>query len=239
VAGSDGEDDRLSSPRGRPGDRAAQPPGARRPPDRRPGPRERPRRRAHGRLAGVCRQTLARGRTARDRARDGDRPAQRWGGVDRLRPVPALRWAGVRGVHILDLRHAEEHLWEVARLCLGEGTAGWIEAPLETVREGRGDALLAAVRQLPTTTAEAATQVATTRTSFATRRPMLAYPRFRAAGYQIGSGITESAYKRLVSQREKGPGMPWTTPGAQAIATLRAAHLSNRWDEAVEVARAA
>jgi hypothetical protein len=146
---------------------------------------------------------------------------------------------GVRVVHILDLRHAEEHLWEVARLCLGEGAAGWIEGPREDLREGRVDALLAALRQLPTPTADAAKLVATTCTYFDERRAMLDYPRFRREGYQIGSGIAESACKRLVSQREKGPGMHWTTPGAQAIATLRAAHLSNRWDEAIEVARAA
>lgn len=33
--------------------------------------------------------------------------------------------------------------------------------------------------------------------------------------------------------------MHWTTPGAQAIGPLRAAHLSNRWEDAVAVARAA
>ncbi len=162
-------------------------------------------------------------------------------GAEWIDSVRALLFAGlgVRVVHILDLRHAEEHLWEVARLCLGEGAAGWIEGPREALREGRVDALLAALRQLPTPTAETATQVVATCAYFDARRTMLDYPRFRAAGYQIGSGIAESACKRLVSQREKGPGMHWTTPGAQAIATLRAAHLSNRWDEAIAVARAA
>lgn len=65
---------------------------------------------------------------------------------------------------------------------------------------------------------------------------MLDYPHFRAQSYRIGSGLAESACKRLVSQREKGPGLRWTTRGAQAIATLRAAHLTNRWDEVVKVA---
>jgi hypothetical protein len=162
-------------------------------------------------------------------------------GAEWIETVRALLFAGlgVRVVHILDLRHAEEHLGEVARLCLGEGAAGWIEGPREDLREGRVDALLAALRQLPTPTADAAKLVATTCTYFDERRAMRDYPRFRAAGYQIGSGIAESACKRLVSQREKGPGMHWTTPGAQAIATLRAAHLSTRWDEAIKVARAA
>ncbi len=146
---------------------------------------------------------------------------------------------GVRVVHILDLRHAEEHLWEVAHLCLGEEAADWIEAPLEDLREGRVDALFAAVRQLPTPTADAAKLVAWTCTCVDERCATLDYQRFRAEGDEIGSGIAESACKRLVSQREKGPGMHWTTPGAQETAALRAARLSNRWEEAVEVARAA
>ena len=146
---------------------------------------------------------------------------------------------GVRLTHILDLRHAEEHLWEVAHACLGDDPADWIEPPLEDLREGRIDALLVAIHQLPTPTTDAAKRVATTCSSFDTRRAMLDYPRFREAGYQIGSGIAESACKRLVSQREKGPGMHWTTSGAQAIGTLRAAHLSKRWKEATEVACAA
>jgi hypothetical protein len=74
-------------------------------------------------------------------------------------------------------------------------------------------------------------QLATTAEYFATRRALLDYPRFRAQGYHIGSGLAESACCRLVGQRAKGPGMHWTVPGAQAITTLRAAYLSDGWDE--------
>jgi hypothetical protein len=146
---------------------------------------------------------------------------------------------GIRVVHILDLRHAEEHLWKVAHACLGENVSAWISDPLDDLQHGRLDGLLAAIAALPTPTTEAADLIATTIAYFAKRRAMLAYPAFRARGYQIGSGLAESACKRLVSQREKGPGMHWTTPGAQAIASLRAAHLSNRWDEVLAAAKAA
>lgn len=162
-------------------------------------------------------------------------------GAEWIASVRALLFdgLGVRVTHILDLRHAEEHLWEVARACVGEDTGERTAGPLADLRDGRVEAVIAALRQLPTPTADAAKLVAATCTYFDERRAMVDYPRFRQAGYQIGSGIAESACKRLVSQREKGPGMHWTTPGAQAIATLRAAHLSNRWQEAVEVARVA
>jgi hypothetical protein len=111
---------------------------------------------------------------------------------------------------------------------LDEEATTWTVALLDQLQEGRVDALLGALHQLPTPTAEAAKLGATTCTYYDTRRAMLDYSRFRAQGYQIGSSIAESACKRLVSQREKGPGMHWTTPCAQAIATLRVAHLSRR-----------
>ena len=137
----------------------------------------------------------------------------------------------VRVTHILDHRHAEEHLWDVARTCVGAQAAAWTPGPLEDLSHGRIDALLAALRRLPTPTAEAAKQVTTTCAYFDARRALLDYPRFRAQGYHIGSGLVESAGKRLVGQRIKGPGMHWIVPGAQAIGTLRAAYLSDRWEE--------
>lgn len=145
---------------------------------------------------------------------------------------------GVRVVHILDVRHAEEHLWAVARVGQGDAAA-WIGDPLEHLHHGRVDALLAAIQVLPAPTTEAADLVRTTVAYFTKRRLMLDYPASRVRGYQIGSGLAESACKRLVSQREKGTGMQWTIPGAQAIATLRAAHLTNRWEEVIDAAKVA
>jgi hypothetical protein len=161
-------------------------------------------------------------------------------GADWIVSVRALLFDGlpVRVTHILDHRHAEEHLWAVARACLGEQVAAWLAGPLDDLSHGRVDALLTALRALPTPSAEAAKLVGTTCDYFAKRRALLDYPRFRAQGYQIGSGLAESAGKRLVSQREKGPGMHWTVPGAQAIATLRAAYLSDRWAEVEDLVAA-
>src|SRR5207248_8597600 len=108
-------------------------------------------------------------------------------------------------------------------------------------RRPRASPLPRCLRNLPVKapTAEAAKQVATTVESFATLRALLDYSCFRAQGYHIGSGLAESACKRLVGQRAKGPGMHWTVPGAQAIGTLRAAYLSDRWEEVETLAAAA
>jgi hypothetical protein len=162
-------------------------------------------------------------------------------GAEWITSLRGLLFAGLPGrvVHILDHRHAEEHLWAVARACLGAQAAAWTPGPLADLSHGRVDALLTAVRALSTPTAEAAKHVATTTEYFDTRRALLDYPRFRTQGYHSGSGLAESAGRRLVGQRARGPGMHWTVPGAQAISTLRAAYLSDRWAEVDSLAAAA
>jgi hypothetical protein len=65
------------------------------------------------------------------------------------------------------------------------------------------------------------------------------YPRFVAAGYQIGSGLAESACKRFGTDRMKGAGMRWTVPGAHCVATLRLFVLSERWEEVTSHCRQA
>ena len=56
---------------------------------------------------------------------------------------------------------------------------------------------------------------------FRNQAPRMAYDRYRAAGWDIGSGIVESACKHLIGAREKGPGMRWSEAGAQSVAAVR------------------
>jgi hypothetical protein len=57
-------------------------------------------------------------------------------------------------------------------------------------------------------------------------------PRYRAKGWQIGSGPVESACQPVVGQRLKGPGMRWGAAGADALCQLRALFKSEagQWD---------
>jgi hypothetical protein len=58
------------------------------------------------------------------------------------------------------------------------------------------------------------------------------YPRYRANGWQIGSGPVESGCKRVVTQRLKGAGMRWGERGSDAMCHLNALLLSEngQWD---------
>jgi hypothetical protein len=61
-----------------------------------------------------------------------------------------------------------------------------------------------------------------------TRREMICYPAFRAKGWQIGSGPTESQCK-LCTKRLKGHGRRWDRPNATAIAALDTMERSGQW----------
>jgi hypothetical protein len=63
------------------------------------------------------------------------------------------------------------------------------------------------------------------------------YPQFRKRGVAIGSGAIESAVRRVVNLRLKGNGMLWAVENAEAMLVLRAAALTERWEEALEHSR--
>jgi hypothetical protein len=58
------------------------------------------------------------------------------------------------------------------------------------------------------------------------------YPRFRAAGWPLGSGIIESGNKLVVEARLKGAGMRWARAHVNPLLGLRNAVCNDRWAEA-------
>ena len=60
------------------------------------------------------------------------------------------------------------------------------------------------------------------------------YPEYQAEGWQIGSGVVESACKHVVASRCKRAGMRWDENGAENILALRCLALNERWDSAWE-----
>jgi hypothetical protein len=66
----------------------------------------------------------------------------------------------------------------------------------------------------------------------------LDYDRFRQRGLPLGSGAIESAIRRVVNLRLKGPGLMWREENAEAVLVMRAAVLTERWQETLEHVRA-
>jgi hypothetical protein len=59
----------------------------------------------------------------------------------------------------------------------------------------------------------------------------LRYTYFRQRGVALGSGAIESAIRRVVNLRLKGPGLLWEEENAEGMLAVRAAVLTERWSE--------
>jgi hypothetical protein len=62
----------------------------------------------------------------------------------------------------------------------------------------------------------------------------LRYAYFRRCGVALGSGAIESAIRRVVNLRLKGPGILWEEESAEGMLTVRAAVLTGRWQETLQ-----
>jgi hypothetical protein len=66
----------------------------------------------------------------------------------------------------------------------------------------------------------------------------LEYKRLRRRGLPRGSGAVESAIRRVINLRLKGPGLLWEEDNAEGALVLRAAAVTERWDETMARVRA-
>lgn len=134
---------------------------------------------------------------------------------------------------IVDWYHASERIWELGRARYGEGTpqtARWVDRQLGRLAKGEVAALLAAWRRLTCGGAAATVRDEQVR-YFTNQASRMAYGRYRVRGLDIGSGLVEGACKHLIGAREKGPGMRWSVPGAQAVANVRVLLFNDQWGD--------
>jgi len=71
---------------------------------------------------------------------------------------------------------------------------------------------------------------------FVRNRRRMEYAATRARGLPIASGVVEAACKSVVANRMRRAGMRWSMAGGQALLTLRAAALSDRFDDVFDLA---
>ena len=131
---------------------------------------------------------------------------------------------------IVDIFHAKGHLFEVAKAIHGNGSEvgeRWARQRREELDEGRVDEVVAALRG-HAGTCEAARRNAE---RFSNNRERMNYPKFRAMGPCVATGVVEGGCKNIVGARLKQGGMRWTVAGANAIIALRCAVESNRFDD--------
>jgi hypothetical protein len=137
-------------------------------------------------------------------------------------------------VRILDFPHAVGYLNQAAHAAFGAGSqesAAWLDEWVPKLKREEPEAVLAAIRMLPTSTAEAATGKRTALRYLGQRRDQIRYAAFGEQGYPIASGIVESAGKLVVEARLKGSGMHWNPTTVNPILALRGRRWSGQWEQ--------
>lgn len=140
-------------------------------------------------------------------------------------------------VQIVDLYHAQEHVWDVAHAVFGRTTpqgVSWAKAACDLLVHGQIEALLTLMGRLPPIAPPPGQSKSIPEQAmgyFTTNASRMRYPAFRAQGMHVGSGIAEAACKTVVDTRAKRTGMRWTPDGLDALLPLRTAQLNHTYDE--------
>jgi hypothetical protein len=146
-------------------------------------------------------------------------------------------------VQIVDLYHARQHLWDLARRLHPNDVANqkaWIKAHQKRLLDkGKIEKLVLSLRSTESTNAEVLEKIRTEADYFERNAERMRYPKFRCQHLFVGSGVIEAGCKTVIGSRLKQSGMFWTVRGANAIIALRCCQLNGRFEDYWELRRAA
>jgi hypothetical protein len=138
-------------------------------------------------------------------------------------------------IQIVDLYHARQHLWEVARQLYPHEDIkqkAWMKVHQKRLLDkGKIEKLVGALRAIHTTNSQMAEQIRTEADYFERNAERMCYPKFRRQHLFVGSGVIEAGCKTVIGSRLKQSGMFWTVRGANAILALRCSHLNGRFED--------
>ena len=153
-----------------------------------------------------------------------------WNRADEL-----ARFLGIdpsRVVKVADFYHAVEHLSEIADMRAGWTNAQrkqWVRRMRRWLKKGKVDDVIGEARGF--CMGRNAKKIAREVNYFADRRDFMQYADFAKRGIPLGSGAMESAIRRVVNLRLKGPSIFWRGPNAERMLHLRSYLKAGRWDE--------
>ena len=137
-------------------------------------------------------------------------------------------------IQIVDLYHARQHLWDLARKLYPNQDAEqkrWMTIHQDMLDEGRIEELVTALRSIHSSNPELTEKIGKEAAYFETHTERMRYPAFRRQHLFVGSGVIEAGCKTVIGSRCKQSGMFWTLRGANAILTLRCCHLNGRFED--------
>jgi hypothetical protein len=146
-------------------------------------------------------------------------------------------------VQIVDLYHARQHLWDLARRLHPSEEANqkaWMKVHQRRLLDkGKIEKLVGALRSIDSDNPEVADKIRTEADYFERNAERMRYPKFRRQHLFVGSGVIEAGCKTVIGSRLKQSGMFWTVRGANAIIALRCCHLNGRFEDYWEARHAA
>ena len=146
-------------------------------------------------------------------------------------------------VQIVDLYHARQHLWDLARRLHPNDEVNqkaWIKVHQRRLLDkGKIDKLVCSLRSIESANPEVAEKIRTEADYFERNTERMRYPKFRSQHLFVGSGVIEAGCKTVIGSRLKQSGMFWTVRGANAIIALRCCQLNNRFEDYWEARRPA
>ena len=146
-------------------------------------------------------------------------------------------------IQIVDLYHARQHLWELARKLNPNDEVNqklWMKLHQKRLLDkGKIKKLVSALRSINSFNPEVTEKIRTEADYFERNAERMRYPKFRGQHLFVGSGVIEAGCKTVIGSRLKRSGMFWTVRGANSILALRCCHLNGRFEDYWEARRAA
>jgi hypothetical protein len=141
----------------------------------------------------------------------------------------------------LDIRHAQEKLWEVGRSFHREGSAelsSWVEGLEELLYKGHVRTLLGRLRQELRGVSRRGLGTKGRRQALKkvisyleARVKLMGYGRLRQADLVIATGVVEGAARYVVGERLGNSGMRWIEERAEAVLLLRCIEVNGDWED--------
>lgn len=153
------------------------------------------------------------------------------------------QWLPERTIHILDIMHVLNRLWQAAYCFHAEGSRAaesFVDHRLRMLLEGKVGQVIGGLRRMATMhklKGRKRTALQGVIRYFANHRDSMRYDQYLAAGSPIGSGVVEGACRHLVKDRMERTGMRWQVAGARAMLHLRAVYLNDDWNDFVGTRR--
>jgi len=162
-------------------------------------------------------------------------------GAEWIRNLADTHFPGA--IQIVDLYHARQHLWEVARALFPDDSVSqkaWMKVHQKRLLDkGKIEKLVTALRSLRHTNPAVVEKIRTEAEYFEKNAERMRYPKFRRQHLFVGSGVIEAGCKTVIGSRLNQSGMFWTVRGANAILALRCCHLNRRFEDYWEARHAA